>query len=226
MKPSAASAASRHFQAVDKQSDRGAYEHLKSQQNAGRIRSEALATEGYLRSEVALSTQNTVNFGINEGSRPSPANNTEVRLATSDAFLVTHIGLFLKSTEEDPADNAASKLVTYDAESVNAGGNIMAVYNGFLRIGCNQTTFFEKYDAMRFYRAGTAQQSVEVSTANPYLTDTWDSVNYGFASIVPFITFGGTDSNRVELELPANIDLSANNATAVFICRGLLIQNV
>jgi hypothetical protein len=212
------------MQQVQRQSNRGAYEHLRDQQAGGNINSNALVTEGYLRSEVALATQNVLKFPINVGNAPA-AGVAEKRLDTSDGFCVTHIGMFLRVTENPEF----SRLVSYDSTAVNTGGNVYAFYNGSLSVRINQTVYFDRYDMLRFYRVGCAQAGLAVSdvvTTGVTVANSWENLNNGFSPIVPFISFTGTDTNDFRVDLPVNIDLTANVATAVMILRGLLIQNV
>lgn len=216
---------SAHMGMITENNDRGAYNQLVQQQKAGKISGNALITEGYLRSEANLGATNRVSFDLvqNQGSAQ---NVTEKRLQISDCFVMTHLSLLLYtgSVDQIPTqeERASAQLFSFPSDRINGSGNINAVYNSFLQIRVNQTVFFDRFDTLNFLRVGTAQAGL---VAPAYTSSTWDTRYWAFAPIVPFITFGGQDSNDVSLNLPQGVDLSANFATAVFFARGLLVQN-
>lgn len=216
--------------------DRDAFNYLLGQQKlprgaANAVNPDATITEGYLRSEVDLTQQNQITFPITVDDGNAPRNATERRLAISQMFLVTQVSvmLYTAGAEPTPEDRAQAVLHTYPAIEVNAGtADMNVIYNGFLQARVDQVTYFDALDTKRFFRAGTAQQGVEVSTGatNPaYVADEWDSQNWGMYRLTPFIFLGGQSNNVITLNLPANIDLTDNNATCVLFLRGLLIQN-
>ena len=223
MPQSTRSVVGRKMQEIEHNTDRGAYNAVLRQVERGEVHRKALVTEGFLRLEQDVVQQNRISFPVL--TQDGGANVTEKRLNISDMFLITHMAMFLYSAGADPsqADRAQAKLVSYDADAVNGGTNdIYALYNGSFSIRVDQTVFFDRYDALRFYRAGQAQQGL---TAPDYFANQWDSVMWGFSPLVPFITLGGRDTNNIDLNLPTNIDLTDNNATVVAMFRGLLIQN-
>lgn len=221
---------------IQHNTDRAAYEYLKGKQklpfgNQDRMNPNATITEGYLRSEVDLGVQNAIRFPIKIGDPNTTGSGTERLLQNSQMFLVTQIGLMLYLATDSPTNaiRAQASLHSYPAIEVNAGTNdVNVIYNGSLECRVDQVTYFDGLDTARFLRAGQAQEGLEVSTGatNPaYVQDQWDTQNWGMYRLTPFIFFGGQSDNVVTLSLPANIDLTDNNATVVALFRGLLIQN-
>lgn len=215
--------------------DRDAFNFLMNQMrlpagSKGSINKNATIAEGYLRSEVDLTQQNQITFPIT-ATDGEARNVTERRLQVAQMFLTTQMALMLYFRGEDPspAVRAQAPLRTYEALDVNAGSNdVSIVWNGFLTAKVDQVTYFDAIDTKRFYRAGQAQEGVEVSTGATqpsYLADEWDSPNWGMYRLTPFIFLGGQSDNKITLTLPFNVDLTDNNATVVLFQRGMLIQN-
>lgn len=214
----------RKMQQIEHNTNRGAYNAVLDQMAEGRVSENSLVTEGYLRLEKDLSQHSTIRFPVltNDGEKHS----TERRLNISDMFLVTHMGFMTyEASALTPVERAQARFSTNEFSGGTVQNSFRALYAGSFSIRVDQTVFFDKYDALRFYRAGTAQ--VQTPASGPaYQVATYDSVNYPFSPIVPFITLGGRDNNKIELDLGANINFATEStATAVVMFRGLLIQN-
>lgn len=193
------------------------------------ISQSANVTEGYLRFELDGGNREEYKFRVLENQGAQLV--TENRLKLSDFFLVTHLGfgLYVGAADATPAARANALVQTYNSiqlAAAAAAGTVQAVYNGSLEIRVNDRVFFDSYQMLNFYRAGSAQLGLAVSTAaanNAYVADSWDEPNWGFALNTPFIFLPGRANNEMNLSLPVAVDLTG--VTLVLMARGLLIQN-
>jgi hypothetical protein len=192
----------------------------------------ATVTQGYLRLEQRVAQQNVIRWPVLTTADVST--NTERRLNQSDRFLVTHFGFqlyYLDPEAATNADRAQARLRSYPAFDVSTGTNdIYALYNGSFSLRVNETVYFDRFDALQFLRADSAQEGLNVTPTvvgenNQYAFDTWQNSNWSYAFLTPFILLGGRDSINLELNLGANIDLADNDVWAVTQMRGMLIQN-
>lgn len=197
----------------------------------------AIVTQSYLRLEKPLGTQQTVSFDVLNNVGTSTPNPTERRLAITDNFLVTEMSIFIFKvttaavTQTGILDTWPNAL-TYTGSGEAA--NLMNLYNGYLNIKINSTTFIESLDLYRFYRVGTAQQGVQISqqaaaigTNGAYLADQWDAASWGFYPVTPGIEFSGAKKNEINIITPASTAMGGTSSTNYAVCyvRGLLAQN-
>ena len=207
------------------------------------IKGNEIATQGYLRlaANVQATALNSVTWNVlsNQGTVRA----TEVRLDITDMFTVTHWGLYLvksgTTTTSTDAELATTHLFTNPNSLTFSGtgesGNLMNVYNGFMSVTVDRNKIIDKYDAMRYYRVGTAQKGVNqaaiaspaAGTSNSYVDDSWDNVSYGMANCDPNVTLNGVGDNNITLTLPSSVNLSGTASTnfVFLIMRGIRWQN-
>ncbi len=198
----------------------------------------AIITDSYLRMEASIQgTFNQIQFSVLQNQ--PPINNTERRLAITDRFCVTQMGLFLMkagtSTTATQAQIAGAGLRTWPNPQVFTGAAeavaLQNIYNGFMQVKIDSTTYFDSLDLMRFYRVPVSQQGVAYIAAGPALNqiqrDGWDILNYGYCPIDPTFEMSGRGKNDLSLQLPVSVDLSGTSTQnfAVLITRGFLMQN-
>ncbi len=208
---------------------RATYNTLKRKFNVGQ--SSVIITPGYLRSEQVLGTQNAINFPIlvNEGTPRS----TERRLAISDAFVITDLGIRIgrltgAAPQATPGPiqlesfvNPAIFTVAAEAAALNT------MYNGALVVKVGSITYIEALDVLRFQYVGTAQRGMTLFTASTYGASEQHGLQ-DLADIVPTIMFGGQEKNVVQIQLPESAAMGAVSPitnVAVFYARGFLCQN-
>lgn len=129
---------------------------------------QAVLTQSYLRSEVALSTSVAnyhlpvlVNDTQNGASRVN-----EKRLNLQDIFITTEIGIFIGV---GTGTNTAAKLYTYPNPQVfttTTAGDLWSLYNGYLNLAVNNQQVLPAWDALRHYYVPQTQQGVEIGRAH------------------------------------------------------------
>lgn len=203
-----------------------------------RVGQDVIATQSHLRREVALGTTSAVEFDLSKNTATS---NTEVALATNDAFVVTHLGIFIGYRKNSDTDNRSLKLATFPNGALfNPGGATAAAlaateafYNGRVGVRVNDTLVVSDLDALAFQRTDTAQEGQAqstVATTGLFQGSFWGQ-DAAFKSMTPNIMFNGPWTNRVNLEFPAALNFSMAaaatplNLYAVLICRGFKLAN-
>jgi hypothetical protein len=194
-------------------------------------------TQSYLRLESAvLSTQGTIDFAVlvNEiAPGASTTNATEKRLALTDNFVCTELGIFIAKYASG-STLAASPLDTFPNSLVYSGSgeaaNLRNIYNGYLNVQINGDTILDSWDVNRHYRVGNAQKSVLTAasgTGNAWDASTFDSASYGFFPVTPQIEFRGNAKNKLRINLPSSVALAGTSSSnvCVLVMRGLLVQN-
>jgi len=201
-------------------------------------------TQGFLRSEVLLTTQTSVNFNFlaNQPNVQGTINATESRLNISDAFVTTHIGLFIKkiaSATPTAAQQAAALLYSYVNRSVFDGthdANIQSLYNSVLNWQVNRVQYLTRFNAKNFERVPSTQggtisaaviSTVPTITTYPVSRDEWPNALYGYYGLYPYVNFGGNDTVDISLELPAAVTMNEASESnyAVMILQGYYVQN-
>ena len=202
---------------------------------SGVFKGDPIGTQGYLRlvSNLQATALNSVTWQVTSNQGTTRA--TERRLDITDMFTVTHWGLYIvkagTTTAATDAELAAARLRSYPNAGIftTAGeaAALMNVYNGFLSVTIDRVKFIDSYDCYRFYRAGTAQDTVLSAVGGPYNADNWDAASYGMSQVDPEITLNGIGDNQITLNLPTSVNLSGTASTnfAVLIARGIRWQN-
>jgi hypothetical protein len=203
----------------------------------------SIITQSYLRSEVALQTTATSQFSFNILANQGTPASTERRLQITDRFAVTAISVMMyqfdnSTASSAPTNRSQAKLYTWNAPSkftTATAAQLETIYNGYLRMIIDGTTYVDSLDTRRFYRVATSQQGTIVSTGTATTStfptiqaDGWDGTHYPFAQLTPAIVLNGAGRNEVTLNTPEATALSAAAATTnvlVLYCRGWLIQN-
>lgn len=195
-----------------------------------------ISSQSYLRLESAvLGTQSEITFNVlnNEGT----VNETEQRLALTDTFTVTELGIFLMKVTT-AGTNRSGVLHTFPNANVFTGSgesaNLQNIYNGYFKATVNGVQYIPKMDMLRFYRVGAAQKTVGTSTydatnntSNKYLESTWDNPNYGFYPLTPQLNLSGAWKNSLAITCPASVAMAGTSSSnyVVLILRGFLNQN-
>jgi hypothetical protein len=198
-------------------------------QNAGFSVGQAVLSQSYIRSEVAMSTSTTsYQFPIlvnSTGSTTSFA--TTNLLALQDAFVVSKIGLFISIPAS--STSTAFPLYTYPNASAfttsGAAAALYNLYNGKLSITINNRQVVPSWDLYKHLYVPQTQQGA-ASTATTI--DQNDATEFGYYPVEPNIVLVGSKNNVVSIELPGAISvLQAGVAPRIsLIFSGILAQNV
>lgn len=192
-----------------------------------------IITESFLRFETILTTQQTVTFNVLTSAGAAAQTITEKRLNIPDAFIVSNFGFYLLKVATGSTNNV-NMLQTFpnaiSFSGASEAANLLNMYNGYMTVKINQTTWIDSLDILRFYRAGTAQKGVAVSTAasnNLYQENQFDVSDWGQNALTPGIKLDGGSNNDISITTPAPTNMAGTSSTnyAVIIARGFLIQN-
>lgn len=193
---------------------------------------QAVLTQSYLRSEVAMSTS-IANYHL-----PVLVNDTqngavrvnEKRLNLQDVFITTEIGVFFGI---GTSTNTAAKLYTYPNSTAFAtgGGDLWTLYNGYLNLAINNQQILPAWDVLRHYYLPQTQQNTNFNAASAtspavFTQDQADLSEQPYYPVEPNIVMNG--AANINFQLTAN-GAPATIATNSFICviqHGILCQNV
>jgi hypothetical protein len=200
-------------------------------QNAGFSAGQAVLSQSYLRSEVAMSTS-TTSYQIPVLVNSTGANTnfpTNQLLNLQDAFVVSSIGVFVSAPAA--STTTAFPLFTYpNAVTFSTAGAAAALYNlynGKLSVTVNNRQIVPAWDLYRHLYVPMFQQGSSSSVTNGGIDEN-DATEYGYYPVEPNIVLVGSKNNVITLELPGAIStLQASTAPRiVVILRGILGQNI
>lgn len=197
--------------------------------NAGFSAGQAVLSQSYIRSEVAMSTSTTsyqIPILVNStGANTNYATNQLLQL--QDAFVVSSIGIFTAIPAS--ASTTAFPLYTYPNASAyttsGASAALYNLYNGKLSVVVNNRQIVPAWDLYRHLYVPQTQQG---AAATATTIDENDATEFGYYPVEPNIVLVGSKNNVISLELPGAIStLQAGVAPRiVVIMRGILAQNV
>ena len=197
--------------------------------NAGFSAGQAVLSQSYIRSEVAMSTSTTsyqIPILVNStGANTNFATNNLLQL--QDAFVVSSIGIFVSIPAS--SSTTAFRLYTYPNttafSTAGAATALYNLYNGKMSVVVNNRQIVPSWDIYRHLYVPQTQQGA-ASTATTQ--DENDATEFGYYPVEPNIVLVGSKNNVISLELPGAIStLEAGTAPRiVVIMRGILAQNV
>jgi hypothetical protein len=189
---------------------------------------QAVLTQSYLRSEVALSTS-VANYHIpvlvNDTQNASVRVN-EKRLNLQDIFVASEIAVLIGV---GAATSTTAALYTYPNGVIFTSAtdtDLLSIYNGSLNLTINNSQILPSWDVYRHYYVPQTQGGVGITAQTIFPVDQNDGGSNGFYPVEPGIVMNGAAN--------INFQLTANGAPATilansFICviqRGILLQNV
>jgi hypothetical protein len=190
------------------------------------------AAEGELVLFAQLGNSGAYTFQVNENQNKLVS---EIRLRQGDAFIPTHVGLYLtKTADATDAELSAAKKHTFPNTVVFSGSNeaknLEAIYNSRLQVQVNSVNLTETLYTQRFKRVGMAQQGLAISTAasnNSYQQSSWDNDMYGMCAMSQSIAFNGVQNNVINLILPASVAAGGTSSInyAVIVFKGVQVIN-
>lgn len=156
----------------------------------------------------------------------------EKRLKINDAFLCTHLGVFMgRRVLANPASSSVLHSFPNPRIFTTELPGIQGFYAGNLSVRVNETVYIDGGDMLAFLRADLAQQgnaNSSVATTGVIGWSSWEG-DRAFKRITPNIVFNGMGNNVVTVNLPESLTLGsavvADENVATFIARGFTIQN-
>ena len=197
--------------------------------NAGFSAGQAVLSQSYIRSEVAMSTSTTsyqIPILVNStGANTNFATNNLLQL--QDAFVVSSIGIFVSIPAT--SSTTAFRLYTYPNvtafSTAGAATALYNLYNGKMSVVVNNRQIVPSWD---IYRHLYVPQTQQLAASTATTQDENDATEFGYYPVEPNIVLVGSKNNVISLELPGAIStLEAGTAPRiVVIMRGILAQNV
>ena len=199
----------------------------------------SITTPGYLRLETLIPNSAVSTFSFNTLDTSGTKTVTERRLKLSDSFTITDISFYIGhglATAYSPtnAQYATQKLSTFPNPRIAAIGanalNMEAIYNGYLSLRVDTTTFIDSIPMRQFFRAGTSQAGVAVSTqatTGVIGVDEFPLSMYGRTELLPTIELNGQSNIEWSITLPTATNCAAvadNFTNCVLILQGFLNQ--
>lgn len=190
--------------------------------------SQAVCTQSYVRSEVALSTSST-NYHIPvlaNDNQNGNSYNTEFRLALQDVMVVSAIGLYVCKPSSATATNF--QLFTNPNATVFSTGasQLFTLYNSFLTVSVNNQQVIPNLDTFRFYNVPQTQQGVGITAQTVFPIDQTDGSESGLAAIEPNFLLNGASNIQASIVLPAAISTIDTNSRIVVLWKGIKLQNI
>lgn len=189
---------------------------------------QAVLTQSYLRSEVALSTS-IANYHIpvlvNDTQNGSVRVN-EKRLNLQDIFILTDLAVVFGI---GTATATSAQLFTYPNSAKftsTSDDDLWSLYNGYLNLSINNQTVLPAWDVLRHYDAPMTQGGVGITAQTVFPIDQVNFAADPFYPVEPGIVLNG--AANINFQLTAN-GAPATITTNSFICvisRGILCQNV
>ena len=211
----------------------------KSQQYA---REGVITTPGYLRLESLAPTTATSVFNFNTLDTSGVKTATERRLKLADTFTITDISFYLGTgscTSNAPTAEqyAKQELNTFPNPQVTAIGassdELEVIYNGYLSLRIDTTTFIDSIPMRQFYRVGTSQKGVGASGGSAptnvnIQANEWPLSMYGRTELLPTIELNGQANIEWSINLPNGTICSSptgsNFVNMVLVLQGFLNQ--
>lgn len=190
--------------------------------------SQAVCTQSFVRSEVALSTtQANYRIPVLANDTQAASFNTESRLALQDVMVINEIGIFLAapSSATDATyllySNANASVFTTSAAAAST------LWNSSFNVSVNNQVVIPNWDVYRHYFVPFAQNGVLPFTGATVLPrDSQDGSNSGFYPTEPNFILNGAANIQAFITLPAAMATVVANSRIVVIWRGIKLQNV
>jgi len=215
---------------INQVSARLTFENARSfVQSQGYDVSQAVLTQSYVRSEVAISASVTnYRLPIVITDNSSTIFNTMRPVNLQDVHVVS--SLFIGLAAPSSSTDAAFPVCSYP--SIGAGFSAaeadaaLTLYNGFLSIQVNNQNVLPAYDILRSYYVPQTQGAVGITAQTVFPVDQWDASDNGFYPIEPNLLLNGGANIVASVVLPAAIATVKANSRIVAIFRTILCQNV
>jgi len=198
-------------------------------QSQGYDVSQAVLTQSYVRSEVAISSSVTnYRLPIVITDNSSTIFNTMRPVNLQDVHVVSSlfIGLAAPSSSTDTAFPVCSYPSIGAGFSAAQADAALTLYNGFLSIQVNNQNVLPSYDILRSYYVPQTQGGVGITAQTVFPVDQWDAADNGFYPIEPNLLLNGGANIVASIVLPAAISSVKADSRIVAIFRTILCQNV
>lgn len=190
--------------------------------------SQAVCTQSFVRSEVAMSTtQANYRIPVLANDTQATVFNTESRLALQDVMVINEIGIFLAAPSS--ATDATFLLYSNANAAVfsTSAGPASTLWNSQFNVSVNNQVVIPNWDVYRHYYVPFAQNGVLPFTGATVLPkDSQDGSASGFYPTEPNFILNGAANIQAFITLPAAMSSVVANSRIVVIWRGIKLQNV
>jgi hypothetical protein len=190
--------------------------------------SQAVCTQSFVRSEVALSTTVT-NYHIPVLANDSVngnAFNTEYRLALQDIMVVSSIGIYVAKPSSATATNFALFSNPNQSVFTTSYSQLYTLWNSYLNVAVNNQQVIPNLDLFRFYSVPQTQQGVGVTAQTVFPIDQMDGSESGKVAIEPNFLLNGAANIQANITLPSAISTVDTYSRIVVLWSGIKLQNV
>jgi hypothetical protein len=194
-----------------------------------------ITTPGFLRLETTAPVSAVSTFKFQTLETSGVQTSTEKRLKLADTFTITDISFYIARAAataqvSSPDNYAQQTLHTFPNPLTALFGTgataLEAIYNGYLQLRIDTTTFIDSIPMKQFYRVGTSQQGAGPAVVIP--RDEWPLSMYGRTDLLPTIELNGQSNIEWSINLPTATNCGAVAATynvnLVLILQGFLNQ--
>ena len=198
-------------------------------QSQGFDTSQAVLTQSYVRSEVAMSSTASnyhlpivINDAVNGNAFA-----TEKRVQLQDVHVVSEMGIFVAAPTS--ATDVSFPLFTYPSLTSFTSAQyfaLMALYNGTVNIQVNNQNILPNWDIYRHYFVPQTQAKVGVTAQTVFPIDQNDGSTFSFCPVEPNLLLNGAANINANISLPGAISSVVANSRIVVIFRTILAQNV
>jgi hypothetical protein len=200
-------------------------------QSQGYDVSQAVLTQSYVRSEVAISSSVT-NYRLPivvTDTTNGAAFNTERRVNLQDVHVVS--SLFIGLAAPSSSTDAAFQVLSYPSTGTNQFSAAQAdaaltLYNGFFTMQVNNQNIVPAWDILKSYYVPQTQGGVGITAQTVFPVDQFDAGDNGFYPVEPNILLNGGANIVANIVLPAAISSVKADSRIVAIFRSILCQNV
>jgi hypothetical protein len=197
-----------------------------------------ITTPGYLRLETLLTTGSISTIAWNTLDTSGIKLPTERRLKLADTFTITDISFYIGTgasavvSAPTPQEQATEVLNTFpnqqDPAIAGMFDELQSIYNGYLSLRVDTTTFLDSIPMLQFYRVGDVQAGTITATGGDRTNaSSWPLANFGRAELLPTIELNGQANIEWTLTLPASqtyTQPATTFTTVVLMLNGFLNQ--
>jgi len=191
----------------------------------------AVLSQSYLRTEVALNTTQTqYRFPIVINDNFVSVTNTSVLLNLQDVFITSAIRMTFGSPSSSTASNFP--LSTYPDATIFTGANVASslyqFYNGFLQVTINNKVVMPKYRLSSHLAVPTTQPQPNpyyAANTTPFIQEQYGNSS-GWVVCEPNLLLSGAKQTEFTVTIPNALTAVLANSRVVFEIEGLLAQNV
>jgi len=198
-------------------------------QSQGYDVSQAVLTQSFVRSEVAISASVTnYRLPIVITDNSSTIFNTMKPVNLQDIHVVSSLFIGLAA----PASSTDTAFPVCSYPSIGAGFSAaqadaaLTLYNGFFSLNVNNQLVVPSIDILRNYFVPQTQGGVGITAQTVFPVDQWDAGDNGFYPVEPNILLNGGANIVANIVLPAAISTVKADSRIVAIFRTILCQNV